>query len=600
MKFMKKNWLSYMFVSALLSGALTSCSDSFLDLKEPNHFTNENFWRDKADAESALAAAYSPIKYQMNGYYGAFDGWLNLNSRGDDIFTILNEEASMWDIANFQNSATTGNDPYGELYTGIQRANIVLKYIDQVPASGITESDRAMIKGEALVLRAYQYFLLVNNYGAVPLRLIPSNEDETNKPASNEQEIWTQIEKDLLTAINDCNLPISRSAEQKGRIERGAAQAILGKVYATQHKYADAKSVLGNLIKSSYSEFGEPLAGKRYQLMEDFADNFTTAKENNAESVFELQYSSDGDLTWGNESGINLGSSLSQFIGPAASGGWAKLMPSAFLVSEFTKERRGSRPTIQVPVLDENGNQVYDEDGNPKMQTIPDPDKKNEPNSKYDKRIYASLFFTPSDYGDWVTEENGWYNGEYYGGIYNMDDLWNGNSSKMAGGAPVFTVSEGTSGQNGKFLLKKYTAYYIKSKSADNMGDKEGKSNNVRVFRFAEVLLLYAEACTKEGDVEQANFAVNEIRKRAGLPVVDFSLNDLMQEIEHQCLLEFFGEGHRFDDLRRWYSTSQIKMILKENDKQGASNFRERYKYYPIPAGELNNNSAMKQNPLWK
>lgn len=67
----------------------------------------------------------------MNGYYGAFDGWLNLNSRGDDIFTILNEEASMWDIATFQNSATTGNDPYGALYAGIQRANIVLRYIDQ-------------------------------------------------------------------------------------------------------------------------------------------------------------------------------------------------------------------------------------------------------------------------------------------------------------------------------------------------------------------------------------------------------------------------------------------------------------------------------------
>ena len=170
-----------MLVSALLSGALTSCSDSFLDLKDPNHFTNENFWKDKADAESALAAAYSPIKYQMNGYYGAFDGWLNLNSRGDDIFTILNEEASMWDIATFQNSATTGNDPYGALYTGIQRANIVLRYIDNVPASGITESDRATIKGEALTLRAYQYFLLVNNYGNVPLQLVPSNEDDSDK-----------------------------------------------------------------------------------------------------------------------------------------------------------------------------------------------------------------------------------------------------------------------------------------------------------------------------------------------------------------------------------------------------------------------------------
>lgn len=600
MNFMKNNWLSYMFMPFFLLGTLASCSDSFLDLKDPNHFTNENFWRNKADAESALAAAYSPIKYQMNGYYGAFDGWLNLNSRGDDIFTISNEEASMWDIANFQNSTTTGNDPYGALYTGIQRANIVLKYIDQVPTSGITENDRAMIKGEALVLRAYQYFLLVNNYGAVPLRLLPSNEDEPNKPASSEQIIWTQIENDLLTAINDCNLPVNRGSDQKGRIEKGAAQAILGKVYATQHKYADAKSTLGNLIKSSYSEFGEPLSGKRYQLMEDFADNFTTAKENNAESVFELQYSSDGDLTWGNESGINLGSSLSQFVGPAISGGWAKLMPSAYLVSEFTKERRGSQPTIQIPELDDKGNQLYNDDGTPKMKSIPDPDKKAEPNSKYDKRIYASMFFTPSDYGDWVTEESGWYNGVFYGGIYDMEDLWYGNSSKMAGGAPVFTVSEATSGQNGKFLLKKYTAYYVKSKSADNMGDKEGKSNNVRAFRFAEVLLLYAEACTKEGDTEQANWAVNEIRKRAGLPALTFDLNNLMQEIEHQCLLEFFGEGHRFDDLKRWYSTSQIKMILKENDKQGASNFRERYKYYPIPAGELNNNYAVKQNPLWK
>lgn len=76
--------------------------NKFLDLKDPNHFTEENFWRNKADVESGLAAAYSPIKYQMYGYYGAFDGWLNLNSRGDDIFTVLNEEPSMWTIATFQ------------------------------------------------------------------------------------------------------------------------------------------------------------------------------------------------------------------------------------------------------------------------------------------------------------------------------------------------------------------------------------------------------------------------------------------------------------------------------------------------------------------
>ena len=88
---MKKNWLSYICMAVLLSGILSSCNESsFLDLKDPNHFTGDNFWKNKADAESALAAAYSPIKYQMYGYFGAFDGWLNLNGRGDDIFTITN------------------------------------------------------------------------------------------------------------------------------------------------------------------------------------------------------------------------------------------------------------------------------------------------------------------------------------------------------------------------------------------------------------------------------------------------------------------------------------------------------------------------------
>ena len=570
---MKKKWLPYIMTATLLAGGLTSCNESqFLDIKDGNHFTNENFWRDKADAESALAATYSPIKYQMNGYYGAFDGWLNLNSRGDDIFTILNEEASMWDIATFQNSATTGNDPFGALYAGIQRANILLRYIDDVPSSGITEEDRSVIKGEALTLRAYQYFLLVNNYGEVPLRLIPSSEDETNKPAASEEAIWTQIETDLTKAIDECGLPVSRSAYEKGRIEKGTAIAMLGKVYLTQRKYEDAKNLLKNFIDNYYG------TGKRYQLMENFADNFTTAHKNNAESVFELQYSSDGDLTWGNESGINLGNSIPQFIGPAKSGGWAKLMPSAFLVSEFTKETRGTR------IFDDNDNVI------------------GGPDSKYDKRIYASLFFTPSEYEDWVSEENGWYDGTFYGGNYSMADLWNGNASKMAGGAPIFTVSQTSGATIGKFLLKKYTAYFVNSKNSDSMGSKEGKANNIRVMRFAEVLLMYAEACAQRGDEIGANWALKEIRNRAGLPEKTFEIDELMEEIQHQCLLEFFGEGHRFDDLRRWYKSSpqQIQLIFLENDKQGAEHLKSKHQYYPIPSGELNNNKAMKQNKYWQ
>ncbi len=119
-----------------------------------------------------------------------------------------------------------------------------------------------MIKGEALFLRGYQYFLLVNNYKEVPLRLIPSNEDETNKAAA-EAALWAQVEEDLDNAIK-CNLPVERSTA-KERITKGAAIAMLGKVYATQHKYPEAKQLLGTLLKGSLF---------LHELMDNFEKNF--------------------------------------------------------------------------------------------------------------------------------------------------------------------------------------------------------------------------------------------------------------------------------------------------------------------------------------
>lgn len=546
---MKKKYLSYIALSFILSNAFVSCNEAaFLDLSNPNNFTEENFWKDKADAESALAAAYSPIKYQMYGYYGAFDGWLNNNSRGDDIFTILGEEQPMWQIATFTNSLTTGNDPYGALFAGIQRANVVLYNIDNIPEEGLTDEDRLMIKGEALFLRAYQYFLLVNNYKEVPLRLIPSNYDETEKAPATEAEIWKRVEDDLDEAINRCNLPVIRT-EGKERVTKGAAIFLLGKVYATQHKYEEAKKELAKLLAAPYE----------YDLMEDFSKNFTTEEEHNKESIFELAYSSDGDLTWGNESGINLGNSIPQFIGPVASGGWAKLMPSSSVVREFVKELRGTSSA--------------------------------EADTKFDKRMYCSLFFDPEEYGDWVKNE------KWYGGNYSMNDLWENNAGKMAGGAPSYNVEN----KEGKFLLKKYTAYFVNDKAADNMGNKEGKAINLRIMRFSEALLLYAESCAMTGDDNEANKALKRIRQRAGLKDKTFTgKEELMREIEHQCMLEFFGEGHRFDDMKRWYTAVEMKNIFKTNEKQGADNFEEKYRYFPIPMGELNYNSAMHQTDLWK
>ena len=167
--------------------------------------------------------------------------------------------------------------------------------------------DRSTIKGEALFLRGFQYFLLVHNYKEVPLRVVPSNEDESNKPAAKEEQLWKQAEDDLKDAIS-CNLPVTRSGDEKVALRKGPPSLCLPKYTCTSTKYPEAKAQLQLLMNAPYYP-------GRYNLIENFAENFTTAKENNEESVFELQYSSDGELTWGNESGISLGNSLPSVCG---------------------------------------------------------------------------------------------------------------------------------------------------------------------------------------------------------------------------------------------------------------------------------------------
>ncbi len=536
-----KNILALVLASFLI----TSCNESsFLDLSNPNQSTEQNFWRNKADAESALGAAYTPLSWPMYGYYGGMAGWLNLNGRGDDIFTILNEERPIWNVCTFQNSPSTTYNMYGALFTGIQRANVVLRNIDDVPADQITDADRESIRGEALFLRAYQYYLLITDYQQVPLRLIPAEEDVLMKPRAEEAELWAQVEQDLKQAI-ECELPIKRKSEELGRVERGAALALLGKAYLTQGKYEEAKNEFAKLMTAPYS----------YDLVANYEDNFKEETEFNEESIFEINYAPLGTAgSWGDEGNASLGYYIPQFIGPVKTGGWFKIMPSAYAVSAFISELRPAGS-----------------------------------DTKFDKRMYATFFFNPADYGDVVPNE------KWYGDQYDMDDLWSSCHGKMAAGAPLFPI---INGQEGRFMLKKYTNYYLGGQD-DTMGNNSG--NNIRVMRFAEVLLMYAEACTQTGDYTNANLALNQIRDRAGLESKSFSADELMDEIKKQSLLEFVGEGHRFSNLKRWYpNANELRLLLVEHEKQGASNFSAKHYYYPIPTDELITNTGMVQNNPWK
>lgn len=121
---------------------------------------------------------------------------------------------------------------------------------------------------------------------------------------------------------------------------------------------------------------------------------------------------------------------------------------------------------------------------------------------------------------------------------------------------------------------------------------------NEKVLRYADILLLYAETETMLGRPADAIPLLNRIRSRAKLAplAAGLSATQMMTEIRHQRMLEFFREGQRFYDLKRWGLLAQE---IKNSDKVGREFYADKFAYFPIPQGELNTNPNIKQNTGW-
>lgn len=122
---------------------------------------------------------------------------------------------------------------------------------------------------------------------------------------------------------------------------------------------------------------------------------------------------------------------------------------------------------------------------------------------------------------------------------------------------------------------------------------------NEKALRFADILLMYAEALTMQGKVTEAYPLVNRIRQRANLANLPngYSQDQMMDEIRHQRMIEFFREGLRFYDLKRW---GLLEQEIANSDKEGREFFEPKHAYFPIPQNELNANPKMEQNRAWR
>lgn len=315
-------------ILTLLAGlSITACQKEFLEKKPIVGVTEDNFYRTEADAIAAVNAAYATLQFQLSpaGHFRWFWGDImsddsNKGGSGD------NDVNDLLQLENFHGPANTDllESEWGADYEGIYRANVVL---ERVPGIEMDAKLKARILGEAKFIRAWNFYNLVTMFGGVPKAdhvLAPS---EYNMPRSSADEIWDLVEKDLREASADLWKRSEYSIADLGRITKGSAQALLVKTYLWRKKFEEAKTLAAEIISSN-----------EYQLTPDYADIFTQEGENNAESVFEIQYMNASGGNWG-KNNANEGSFTNVFQRARGQfAGYGFNIPTQDFVDEFFKE----------------------------------------------------------------------------------------------------------------------------------------------------------------------------------------------------------------------------------------------------------------------
>ena len=271
---MKKNIFKISTVAVLLSfGVLSSCSDEFLEVESQENVAIE-------DQETIEAEKF------VNGTYGMFTewdfafSWLGvtemISDNADKGSSASDSGGDKRDLDQLVHNSTTGSIEamWTRFYKTIGRASISIDYTES--AKNLDDATKSRFIGEAKFLRALSYFYLVRMFGDVTIQDI--NDESANSIRKPKAEVYAYIEADLLDAIEKLPLKNAYQAKDLGRATKGAAQALLAKVYLYQGKNQQAYDMASTVINSG-----------QYDLEADYATTWRKETENGKESLFEIQ-----------------------------------------------------------------------------------------------------------------------------------------------------------------------------------------------------------------------------------------------------------------------------------------------------------------------
>lgn len=493
-----KRYLTLAIALVLLGSS--SCQKDFLQLSDPTRISGEDLYRDANGLNLALNAAYASLQ-EMYGKGSSGNGIYLFADVASDNSTALTSGAGLGDFETFITAPENINlqTMWNTVYRAIARCNSI---IERAPAIDMDATLKARTIAEAKFIRALTYFNAVRIWGGVPLvvKEITSANDALSYSRESVANVYGQIEADLSEIEQGTVLPARYTANADfGRVTRGAAKALLGKVYLTQKKYDLCKTKLGELIPRGSNAFG-------YDLQASFANIFSITNELNSEIIFAVRYT---------KSGLGTGAPFFNW---------------------FLPESTGSA------IVRVGGAQGFN-------------------------TVRQDLY-----------------------------DAFPATDPRRAASIGVYTAANGSI----SYYTQKYT---------DNPSIGFDTDNDWIVLRYADVLLMYAEAENElNGPTALAINQVNDIRRRAYngtannlTPAQTADQASLRLAIETERRLELSMEGHRWFDLVR---TDRAVTVMnahftRYNIRNGANvvQIAQRNTLFPIPLRETQINPNITPNP---
>lgn len=260
-------------LASLATLLMTSCGDSFFDLEPASSVTIAKVYKTASDYNVAVIGCYAKLQSQVNFYTECCE------YRSDNLSLGAPTAGTQdrYDIDHFTEKPSNGilSSYWANFNNNVYRCNLLL---DQIDGANFAENLKKQYKGEAMFIRALNYFNMYRIWGGVPATKHVVSAAEALKVARySDEQMFDLIAGDLKEIVDNNYLPETYSSADMGRATSGAAKALLGKVYLTFHKWTEAKDILSQLI------------GK-YQLVSPIAQVFDVDNKNNNEIIFAVHF----------------------------------------------------------------------------------------------------------------------------------------------------------------------------------------------------------------------------------------------------------------------------------------------------------------------